>query len=338
MITCYASIVPHNTFPGNVVLTIAARDDDAPLSVGQAVMFTIQLKTKGQTWATAGLYPNAFLIGTNGSHIAHTALSLPLSVASFDARIKAQIWPAGATSDWLEVSYQAPTPPALDPPRSRLVSYKAVLNGFLKRIGHGTANPPDADALNDAAEMITSAYRYCLETSNVPEAMITRTLGIANGFVPWPMIFGADRYEFWTADPDAPDSRGTPIKVLRSDSRGLRLDTTLTKIYAKFTPRAPEFKADTLLPNQRYGFGDVRYHEDSGNMYEVVNVDGALGSDLSDGSQWRVIQLLWLLADVTKLLALADKLGNSKEERAQAADLRSQVEQRLDQITMRTSF
>lgn len=30
MITTYASIVPQETFPANVVLTIAARDDAAP--------------------------------------------------------------------------------------------------------------------------------------------------------------------------------------------------------------------------------------------------------------------------------------------------------------------
>ena len=335
MITAYGSIVPQSTFPGNVVLTIAARDDASPLTPGQAIMFTVQLKTMGQTWTTPGLFPNSFLIGTNGSNIAHTALSLPLSVASFDARIKAQIWPAGATSDWLEVPYRAPAVDALTPPRSRFITYKSVLDGFLKRSGHGAANPPSEDDLSDAAEMITSAYRYCLETCNVEEAKITRTLTIANGFVPWPMIFGADWYEFWTSDPDAENSDAMRIDVTRKDARGLRLDTTLQRIYAKFTPRAPEFRADPVEPATRYGLGEIVYHQDSGNMYEVVNVNGALGSDIEDRAQWRCLQLLWLLADTTKLLALADMQGNSKEERAQAADLRAQVEQRLDQISNR---
>lgn len=335
MITAYASIVPQATFPGSVVLTIAARDDAAPLVQGQAILFTIQLKTMGQTWTTPGLYPNSFLISTNAEHIAHTALSLPLSVASFDARVKAQVHSGGAISDWVEVPYRAPAVDALMPPRSRFITYKSVLDGFLRRSGHGAANAATDDDLSDAAEMITSAYRYCLETCNIDEAKITRTLTIANGFVPWPMIFGADWYEFWTEDPDAENSQAVPIHVERKDARGLRLETTLTRIYAKFTPRAPEFRADPVVPATRYGLGDIVYHEDSGNMYEVVNVDGALGSDIADRAQWRCLQLLWLLADTTKLLALADVQGNSKEERAQAADLRSQVEQRLDQISQR---
>lgn len=333
MITSYAFIVPSVSFPGNVVLSIAARDDAAPLAPGQAVLFTVQLKSMGQAWTDAGLFPNSFLIGANASHIAHTALSLPLSVASFDARVKAQVYPGGATSAWVEVPYRAPTSPSLDPPRSRFVTYKSVLNGFLRRTGHGAINPPGTDELQDAAEMITSAYRYCLENWKWPEATITRTLSISNGFVPWPLIFGADYFEFWTANPV--DAQAVRVNVVDRTRDGVQLDTRQATVFAKFTPRAPEFRADPVVPGTRYGLGEIVYHESSGNMYEVVNVNGALGSDIEDRAQWRCLQLLWLLADTTKLLALADMQGNSKEERAQAADLRAQAMSQLQQIQAR---
>lgn len=335
MITTYASIVPQETFPANVVLTIAARDDAAPLAAGTQVLITVALKTTGQTWGTAGLYAAAITTTVDAQHIAATALPLPLCVASFDARVKAKVLPAGAESAWVEVPYRAAAADALLPPRSRQVRYKEVLDGYLRRSGHGAANPPADDDLRDAAELITSAYRYCLETCHVPEARITRTLTITGGFVSWPMIYGADWFQFWTADPDVPDSQAAPIPVRDKRADGLYLDTTLTEVWAKFVPRAPEFRAEPIVPTDRYAFGDVRYSESSGNMYEVIATEGALGSDLGDRSQWRLLQLLWLLSDTTKLLALADRQGNSKEERAQAADLRQQAEQRLDQISAR---
>lgn len=223
---------------------------------------------------------------------------------------------------------------------NRLVTYRSVLNGYLRRRGFGSASTVDEDVLTDAAEYITSANRYCLETWRWPEAQVAGTVAVSGSVVPWTSILGADHYEFWTGDPDdltAPE-QAQPIAVRRIDQAGLHLDTTLTSVWARYTPRAPSFAHRPVEEGATYDAGTVVYDGGgTGHMFEAL-VDAAAGNALDDTAQWRALPLLWLLTEPVKLLAVAEALGNNEHERAQAADLRAQAEELLTQMQTRVQM
>jgi hypothetical protein len=227
-------------------------------------------------------------------------------------------------------------PPAGDPladTRLRAVSYGQVLKGLATR--RGICGDLSACQAAEAAEYITSAYRQCLEDWSWPEAVLNMEVPVVNGLVTWERLYGADYFEFWTADPDAPSSTACPVKVRGQDALGVRLETDAEAVWAKFAPRPPVFTSEPVVAETLYAPGAVVFDPASREVYECVAEVGALGSALADPSLWRRLRILWLLAEPVKLLALADWLGNSEHERAQAADLRGQVTDKLAEISTR---
>lgn len=219
---------------------------------------------------------------------------------------------------------------------ARFVPYKTVLDGFMRRRGHGKSNAPDEDALLDAAEYLTSGYRRCLEKYPWPELNHGETVACTDGLVTWAAVQGSDlaNVEFWTADPEAPNSTACKIALKRYDSTGFMLDTTLEEVWAYFTPRAPEFRHEPVVPTDTYALEDVVYDSVTGHMYLCLEAD-AEGSELDEPTKWVAMPLLGSLADATKWLALADATGNGEHERAQAATLIRQAEDLLDDLATR---
>jgi hypothetical protein len=218
---------------------------------------------------------------------------------------------------------------------TRLIPYKQVLDGVAFRRGI-SGMPSDAQAL-EAAEYITTAYRHCLEYWPWPEASKSGNVTVTAGLVTWATLLGADYYNFWTANPNLSNSGAVKLTPVSQDDEGVRLDTTATTVWARYWPRAPRFVGEELngLAPITYAFGKIGMASD-GHMYECVAVAGAMANVLSDPTKWRQLPILWLLSEPTKLLALAEWLGNSEQERAQAADLRSQAEIKLRELYDRT--
>lgn len=293
------------------------------------VAFEFSVRNPGQDWPAEG---NAvFGLAVDGL----CTVSIDYAPAIFEIRVRSLLPGAVTFSDW--ITHLSPLPPVdtLLGPRVRSVPYKDVLGGILTRANYTEAHPPSADTLILLAEMIASQYRYCLETCRAPEAMLTATLTITDGFVPWALIYGADFYEFYTSNPLVPDSEAEPLAVMDKTAEGLWLGTKLTSIWAKYSPRAPTFVYTVVVSETTYDYGRVVYDPATGHMYECLSLNGALGSALADATLWRKMPLLWVFAEPVKLLVLADLQGNSKEERTQAADLRQQAEAALNQIGAR---
>lgn len=338
MITAYAEFV--NSHPGNVVLSLAANDPASPLLNGRVVTFQVMAKVGSQTWASAGLLTTSILSLVGPTGIAPLALPLPLSLPSSQYRVRARAEvsgysPATPWSAWVEVAYTAAVPGIPTQIKARAVPYAQVLKGVATR--RGICGELTECQAAEAAEYITSAYRYCLEAWAWPEVTMGAEVPVVSGLVSWGSLLGADYFSFWTVDPDAPQNAETasPVTVRGQEALGVRLDTPLTAVWAKFTPRPPVFTNTAVVAETNYPLGSVVFHAASGDVFECVAADGAVGSVLSDGTKWQPRRILWLLADVVKLLALADWLGNSEQERAQAADLRGQVEFYLTDLTRR---
>lgn len=219
---------------------------------------------------------------------------------------------------------------------ARTVTYQWVRDGVIQRMGRGARSAVTADQMADLAEFITTAYGRCLEKMTWPEREVNTSLTISNSLVTYAQVQGSDLADvmFWTADPDVLCSHACQIPLLRYDSTGYLLDTTLTTIHATFTPRAPVFDSTPVNTGASYAVTSVVFDAASGNCYEAIATNAA-GNALTDTTQWRPLTILWSLRDVVKLLALADTLGNTDQERAQAADLIQQAEDRLNQIAGR---
>lgn len=335
MLTCYASFI--DDYSGNVCLSMAARDDDYPLALNTAVQVQMMVKARWQEWTSEGLHSVFYYLESAANHLAHTAFMYPVDSGSFDVRLRARLQsPVGPWSEWLEVAYTPETEGVAVELDVRTVTYKSVRDGVAKRRGYGDANNPlTAEVEADLAEYITTANRYCLEQAPWSEWKRGASVSCTSGVVTWAAIHGADYFEFWTEDPDTINSCAERINVICQDNAGLHLDTTRASVFAHFTPRPPVFDSRPVVSGTLYPQGSVRYDDRTGHCYEVIHASGALGSALADTARWRPLPILWLLADCVKLLAIADALGNGEHERAQAADLRQQVEERLDQLSNR---
>jgi hypothetical protein len=335
MISVYASFI--DAFAGNLCLTIAARDESYALAQGTAVQMQVTVKTRAQAWTDTGLHSLTYYLTVNASNLAQMALMWPLDMGPFDVRLRARL--GSPVGPWSEYNYEAYTPEmegvAVEL-NARTVTYKFVRDGVAKRRGFGAGNPLTEDAAAELAEYITSANRALLEDSPWPEVKRAESVTCSNGFVTWAAIHGADYFEFWTADPNLAGSCATPLTVRDQNQLGLYLDTTLTNVFAKFTPRAPVFDSRPVVSGTTYPLGAVRYDDATGHCFEVIHSSGAAGSSLLDPTRWRPLPILWMLADGVKLLAIADALGNGEHERTQAADLRDQVEALLTKLSTRT--
>lgn len=336
MITAYAEFV--GSHPGNVVLSLAANDPASPLLTGRVVTFQVMSKVSSQTWASAGLLTTSLisLVGVGG--IAPLALPLPLALPSSQYRVRARAEPSGYTpatawSAWVEVAYDTAPPSTPAQITGRVVPYAQVLKGLATR--RGICGELTECQAAEAAEYLTSAYRYCLEYWPWPEAMLSMEVPVSDGLVTWGALLWADYFQFWTADPDGPGATAYMLPVRAQDALGVRLDTPLTAVWAKFTPRPPVFTSAPVEADLLYVAGSVVFHPASGDVFECVAAEGALGSALADPTKWQPRRILWLLADPVKLLALADWLGNSEHERAQAEDLRQQTAAKLNEISTR---
>lgn len=336
MLTCYASFI--DDYSGNVCLSMAARDDDYPLALNTAVQVQMMVKSRWQTWTSEGLHSVFYYLEAAANHLAHTAFMYPVDSGSFDVRLRARLQsPVGPWSEWLEVAYTPETEGVAVELDVRTVTYKFVRDGVAKRRGYGgAANPLTEEVSADLAEYITSANRALLEDSPWPEVKRAETVVCTNGFVTWAAIHGADYFEFWTSDPNVAESTATQLTVCDQNQHGLYLDTTQTTVFAKFTPRAPVFDSRPVVSGSFYPLGAVRYYDATGHCYEVIATNGAAGSAVLDTTKWRPLPILWMLADCVKLLAIADALGNGEHERTQDADLREQIEAKLNKLSTRT--
>lgn len=237
---------------------------------------------------------------------------------------------------WVQHDYTTAGVVETEPPRSRWVSYGYVLERWLERRGHEPAEAVTEAVLRRAAIYITDAYRYCLEAWRWPDALQTLEVPCTAGIVSFADIFGADYFTFWDRNPEGP-TNAQQLTVVGRTGSGIQLCTTVTTVWAQITPRAPDFRHQPVVDATHYDRSDVVYHTASGQMHECVHYDGATGAELTDSSRWRVMRLLWELSTPTVLLALADSLGNADHERGQAAALRRQAEDALNDITLRNA-
>ena len=125
---------------------------------------------------------------------------------------------------------------------AKTVTYSSVRDAVLRRRG---ITPADATAAQqaDAADYITSAYKYCLESYQWAEAIKTATVDCANGLVAWADVEDASWWEFFSEDPRPYTSQGTSaayaIEVRRSGNDGLWLKTELETVFVRYIAAAP---------------------------------------------------------------------------------------------------
>ena len=215
-------------------------------------------------------------------------------------------------------------------PIARTITFGQQLDAVCQRMGYTDATALETGRLPQYVSAITMAYRTCLEDVTWAEAQVPTTLTPTAGRITWAQLEGADHWDLWTADP-ATDNTAQRVRVLRADNLGLLVDTSITSVWVIYTPRAPQFDSRALVLATSYAVEDVRYY--NGIMYRCL-VAG-LGSTYADPTKWQPLPLLWLLSDAVTLLAVADLLGNQEHERAQAADLRRQADEKLTMLSQR---
>lgn len=308
---------------GHLLIRVHVEDDDTPLPNEVSFYVGVQVRALNVAWGID--VPETHFIVQVIDNAAEFVIPILATYPGFAVRANGG---GGWTAD---VLYTAPSPGSGTPPEERKVTYASVLRGVATR--RGICGELSACQAAEAAEYISSAYRYCLEAARWPEALISEEVACADGLVTWAAIRGAGFYEFWTANPNESES-AQKLRVGRRDTSGVWLDTTEPDVWAIYTPRPPVFTHVEVDPLEVYAWGATVLEPVSGDVYECVHPGGASGAALTDTDLWEVRRILWLLAEPTKLLALADWLGNSEQEREQAADLREQVEIRLSELSV----
>lgn len=233
--------------------------------------------------------------------------------------------------DWHTLSYNAGDS-TTEASAARVVSYKEVRDDLMER--HGFTSPTAADYAR-AAQFITAANRFCVETASWPELKLSKEVAVTDGLVLLDDLEGADYFEFWTQDclTEASKREALPITVHRVVQGGVYLNTKLTTVFVIYTRRAPVFKSTAIVAGTAYNVGDVRYDDASGDCLECIS-DGALGSDSADATKWRALPILWCLKE--PLLCFAEAHFFSREqERGQASSLRNEGERLLDDLFRR---
>lgn len=128
---------------------------------------------------------------------------------------------------------------------ARTVTYSSVRDSVLRRRGIDPNGTVTAKEEASAADYITSAYKYCLESYQWTEAIVTATVDCASGLVLWADIEDASWWEFYSEDPRPYDSLGTSqayaIEVRRSGNDGLWLKTELETVFVRYIAAAPHF-------------------------------------------------------------------------------------------------
>lgn len=214
---------------------------------------------------------------------------------------------------------------------TRTITFGQQLDSVCQRMGYTAASTLEDTRLPQYVSAITSAYRSCLELFPWEEATVTAEVTCTGGIVSWGSVEGADFVQCYDANPNDNTLTSYEIETRCRTAAGIHLDTTLTTVWARYTPRAPQFDPRSLVLTTSYAVEDVRYY--SGQMYRCL-VAG-LGSTYTDPSKWKPLPLLWLFSDVVTLLAVADLLGNNEHERAQATDLRRQADDKLAMLSQR---
>lgn len=323
-------------------LTVLSEEIAFHMSVGLAtssyVTFWIEMKTPAQDWAETTATGLLGQVGGEDLGVGNSALELrlPLNMRSFDIRSRAQDMDDLTYTDWTERSYSdgAVVVPAVSVPNARTVSYKTARDALMER--HGITNAT-AGIYAQVAQFITSAYRQCLEDWRWQEALIHDTVPVTDGLVTWADLQGADRYRFYTANPKAESTRCTavPVETLSTCAEGVYIDSqglNLTEVFVEFTRRPPVFKSTAVVGDANYGLGAVVYDDTSGHCFECVAENGAMGSDIDNGSLWRSLPLLWLLLEPVLNLAEAHFFSRS-QERGQATSLRNVADADLTRLS-----
>jgi hypothetical protein len=292
----------------------------------------VQWKRPWQTWAQASDASQAYQVTPTytGPEIDNFTIYIfdDLHVA-FDVRVRQ----TGIIDyDYHELSYDPGDEPSSGAISARTTTYKSVRDGLAKRLRFSEALSTLEAA--EIAEYLTSAYRYVLEAWPWAELTRSEEVTVTDGLVTWAAVWNGDFREFWTENPDAPDSKAKRVTVVREDASGLRLNVkaATTTVWARFTPRPPEFTSSAYNNAKAYVVGDLVYDDTTGHCYECTAA--GTGNAVTNTAHWRALPILLKLAEVTKLLALAEWIG-AKEERGQAESIQANAERKLDQLTKR---
>lgn len=319
---------------------IVVRADVGPFASPGADAWTIQWKRKSQSWAQAEAAEQYYQV-TNTEVLAAPAQRDIYSITFCNVLLDVRVQQTGVSNyDWHEVEWTEglseagaqTTNAALN---KRTLTYKEVRDMLVDRYFSAT---PSVTEMARIAQFITSANREAMEKLAWAEADIGVTVSVVDGLVTWADVQGADYYKFWTVNPWADSTRSSAmeINVLRPVADGIYLETNRTEVFVHLQRRAPVFSSVEIVAEDDYTIADVRFDPVTGHCYECLET-GALGSALSDGTQWRALPILWSLVEPILNFAEAHFFARS-QERGQSGDLRRMAENQLEDIAFRKTL
>lgn len=198
----------------------------------------------------------------------------------------------------------------------------------------------DDEDILAGANAIYSKLRWALELHAWPElANAPVELPCTDGLVTWDNLKDPIHWEFYNANPFA---LSTDVRELeaREDSQGLRVDSEESTVWARLWPRVPVFDprigldVSTEAPHMS---NVVFYRTTDKTFYQLIAEDtGTLYSTFADTAKWSPRPTIpWVVAEAVKLAANGYLLGNSEQERAQAAVLQKDANRILEDAWMR---
>lgn len=222
------------------------------------------------------------------------------------------------------------------------VPFLRVVDGVSRRLHKQKWSDITLDQLQRIADSLTTSVDYAMRYAFWPESREILEVATVSNIVPWTEINHAIHWKVYDAEPGIPNTTANEVEVIPI-AAGLRLTRrTLTDVWVVCCARPSIFNDvvpwDAIGP---YAVGDRVYQAISPNdtdylrAYQCINAgsDDVLGEE---PTFWKELVILDCIAEAVKLLALADLLGNGEQERAQAADLRQQAEDKLGSAWIRT--
>lgn len=214
---------------------------------------------------------------------------------------------------------------------SRTVIASQVLSTILLR----TSKRPlvaqtDEYAVMAAADAMYSAYREVYERWPWPCAMqAAASKTPSSGLLTWSALEDAIFVRIWDRAPYDVEDPAKRIHPLAVDASGYRIRDDVTPVYVELWPKPPLFRP---INSGTIGIAKAVFyrHTDKTLYQEIANLTTTALADYADTAKWNSSPvLLDDLVEPVKLLAMADLLGNSEQERQQAADLREQAERMI---------
>lgn len=222
------------------------------------------------------------------------------------------------------------------------VPFLRVVDGISRRLTKQAWSALTLAQVQQIADSITSNVDHAMRFTFWPESREILEVTTVDNTVPWTEIDYAIHWKVYDAEPGLATASANEVEV-KPVSAGLRLtQRTLDTVWVVYCPRPPIFNDVTVYAAGSYVVGNRVYLTTPVGAnesiylraYECINNTSNAVTNTTD---WKELVILDCIAEPLKLLCLADMLGNGEQERAQAADLRQQAEEKLHRAWIRTA-